>query len=314
MNDSYHKYMDLSIVHFMAFPEVMAGQGPVVETLQEILFDTFFTAVELGPIADAAVRQKVARLLTQARLNVGFGAQPIVLTHKLNPNSPDKAERQRALEMLKDAVHQAVELGAQRLALLSGPRPAEAEVPEQTDIFIDFLHDLSTYAESQGLDGLTLETFDMDIDKKALIGPNSEAAQLARTLRRDHPNFGLLVDLSHLPLQHESIETGLEEVRGLLVHAHIGNCILDKTHGSYGDQHPHFGVAGGENDVKEVTVFIEKLFDIDFLGQGTRPFFGFEVKPQVGESSRAVIASTKRIFTEAWSRANLSVPELTSVV
>ena len=57
-------------------------------------------------------------------------------------------------------------MGAQRLALLSGPRPAEHDVAEQMGILIDFLHDLSTYAERQGLVGLTLETFDQDIDKK----------------------------------------------------------------------------------------------------------------------------------------------------
>ena len=48
MNEPYQKYMDLSIVHFMAFPEVMGGQGPIVETLEDILFDTFFTAVRGG--------------------------------------------------------------------------------------------------------------------------------------------------------------------------------------------------------------------------------------------------------------------------
>lgn len=314
MNESYYKYMELSIVHFMAFPEVMGGQGPIVETLQEILFDTFFTAVEIGPINDSTVRQKAAKLLAQARLKVGFGAQPIVLTHKLNPNAPDKGERQRTMEMLREAVHQAADLGAERMALLSGPRPAEQDVEEQTAILIDFLHDLSTFAETQGLSGLTLETFDQDIDKKALIGPNREAARVARALRQEHPGFGLLVDLSHLPLQHESIEAGLEDVRGLLVHAHIGNCVLDKDHSAYGDQHPYFGVPGGENDVKEVTAFIEKLFDTGFLGHAERPFFGFEVKPQVGESSRAVIASTKRVFTEAWAHANLRLPELRNSV
>ncbi len=308
MNEPYQKYMDLSIVHFMAFPEVMGGQGPIVETLEDILFDTFFTAVEVGPIHDSKVRRQAAQLLAQARLKVGFGAQPIVLMNKLNPNTPDKNERKRAMELLQEAVHQAVDLGAQRLALLSGPRPAEHDVAEQMGILIDFLHDLSIYAERQGLVGLTLETFDQDIDKKALVGPNREAAQLARALRRDHPDFGLLVDLSHLPLQRESIETGLEDVRGLLAHAHIGNCVLDKNHSAYGDQHPYLGLPGGENDVKEVTAFIEKLFDIGFLGQDERPFFGFEVKPQLGESSRAVIASTKRAFTEAWAHASLRLP------
>ena len=314
MNDSYQKYMELSIVHFMAFPEVMAGNGPVVETLHEILFDTFFSAVEIGPIEDAKVRREAAHLLSQAHVKVGFGGQPIVLANKLNPNSPDVEERNRAARMLREAVHQAVELGAERMALLSGPRPAERDVTEQTAILTDFLHELSVYAEAQGLVGLTLETFDQDIDKKALIGPNQEAAQLARSLRREHPEFGLLVDLSHLPLQHESIETALDEVKDVLIHAHIGNCVLDKGSCAYGDQHPYFGVPGSKNDVVEVTKFIEKLFDIGFLGYGTKPFFGFEVKPQNGESSQAVVAGSKRVFMQAWNQVELPLTELRSAV
>ena len=70
----------------------------------------------------------------------------------------------------------------------------------------------------------------------------------------------------------------MEDVRGLLVHAHIGNCVLDKITAPTAISTPIWGLPGGENDVKEVTAFIEKLFDIGFLGQDERPFFGFEVK------------------------------------
>ena len=293
----------------MAFPEVMKGSGPIIETLEMIAHDPFFTAVEVGPVEDKGVREQAGKLLAQAHMNVGFGAQPIVLANKLNPHSPEASERQRAKERLQNAVHQAVELGARRMALLSGPNPPEGEREEQFAIFTDFLHELSAYAENEGLSGLTLETFDYDIDKKALVGPNKEAAELARALRREHPNFGLLVDLSHLPLQHESTDEGLEAVSDVLVHAHIGNCVLDPDHSAYGDQHPGFGLPGGENDTDEVIAFIEKLFQIGFLGGETRPFVGFEVKPQAGESSQTVLANTKRVFLEAWARAETLPPQ-----
>lgn len=310
MNTSYQTYFDLSIVHFMAFPETMSGSGPILETLELIASDPFFTAIEVGPITDPGIRQQAARLLKDAHLNVAFGAQPVVLANKLNPNSPDASVRATAMKHLKNAVDQAAELGAERMGLLSGPNPSDPQEREaQMSILSDFLIELSTYARQQGLQGLTLETFDFDIDKKALIGPNEDAHRLAVAVRKEQPGFGLMVDLSHLPLQYESIDQGLEAVKDTLVHAHLGNCVLDPKNSAYGDQHPHFGFPGGENDTAEVTAFLEKLFDIGFLGGAKRPFVGFEVKPQPGESAQVMIANTKRVFHEAWSLVH--IPELT---
>lgn len=309
MNEPYQKYLDLSIVHFMAFPEVMGGTGPILETLENIANDHFFTAIEVGPIADVVKRKRAAKLLEQAHLRVGFGAQPIILKNGLNPNSPDRPERQKALEKLKEAADQAVELGAERMSLLSGPNPSRPEDrEEQIGILVEFLIELSAFVKARGLKGLTLETFDYDIDKKALIGPNRDAARVAAAVRRDHPEFGLMVDLSHLPLQHESIDEGLEAVANYLVHAHIGNCVIDAKHGAYGDQHPRFGLPGGENDTAEVVAFLEKLFDIGFLGKAERPFLGFEVKPLADESAQVVIANAKRVFADAWSLVQVAQP------
>jgi sugar phosphate isomerase/epimerase len=305
MNDAYQKYLDLSIVHFMAFPEVIKGSGPILETLEVIATDPFFTAIEVGQIEDSAVRKEAATLLRTSHLKVGFGAQPVVLLNKLNPHSPDKAERVRALELLKGAADQAAELGAERMGLLSGPDPADGR-EQQIEIFADFLSELSSYVESLGLKGLALETFDYDIDKKALIGPNTDAARLAEMVRRRHPNFGLMVDLSHLPLQHENIEVGLGAVADYLVHAHIGNCVLDNEHPAYGDQHPRFGIEGGENDTTEVVAFLKGLFKIGFLGGDSKPFLGFEVKPLAGESPHVVIANAKRVFLEAWAHLEVT--------
>ena len=53
MHESWHRYLRLGIVHFMAFPETLRGEGPIVETLKQIGGDEFFTAIELGWVNDA---------------------------------------------------------------------------------------------------------------------------------------------------------------------------------------------------------------------------------------------------------------------
>ena len=36
MRESMYKFMKVGVVHFMAYPQVMKGEGPILETLQKI--------------------------------------------------------------------------------------------------------------------------------------------------------------------------------------------------------------------------------------------------------------------------------------
>jgi hypothetical protein len=74
---------------------------------------------------------------------------------------------------------------------------------------------------------------------------------------------------------------------------------------SAGDQHPRFGLPGGENDVPQLTAFLRSLFQIGYLNEspkGDLPVVAFEVKPLPGEISEVVLANTKRVWREAWAR------------
>jgi sugar phosphate isomerase/epimerase len=303
MNSPLHSAMKVGIVQFMAYPEAQRPDGPVLETITKIAEDPFFAAIEITSIPDAGVRAQAARLLAAAHLVVGYGAQPIQLGGKLDLNSRDREHRQKAVERLKAAVDEAYELGAQRFAVLSGPFPGAEHEAEAVKLLVDSLNQLCAYASSKGAMGVCLETFDRSIDKKSLIGPNALAVEVSAAVRRENPTFGLMLDLSHLPLQFETSEQALNVARDHLVHAHIGNCVLnDKGNPLYGDLHPRFGVEGGENDVPEVVEYLSVLRDIGYIGDGKQNVVAFEVKPAGGESSAVVIANAKRTLLEAWAR------------
>ena len=81
----------------MAYPETMKGDGPILETLQKIAEDDFFTAVEVSWIKDVKVRQKAKKLLEVSHLTVAYAAQPRLMVKKLNLNSLNETERQEAV-------------------------------------------------------------------------------------------------------------------------------------------------------------------------------------------------------------------------
>ncbi len=302
MRDSLQSYMQVGIVHFMAYPQCMKGEGPIYDTLTKIVEDDFFSAVEITWIKDPAERQRVKALLATSHMTVGYGAQPCLLSQKLNLNHFDPAERKRAVDQVKACTDEAAEVGAKAIAVLSGVDPGERR-DEAMKLLIDSLHELARYAKERGL-RFILESFDAKYDKKCLIGPHKDALAVCRALRKDFPDFGIMVDLSHLPIQEESPKKALGTLKKAnIAHIHIGNSVKQQGHPAYGDQHPRFGLPGGENDVPQLVDFLKALFEIEYLAKGRRPVVGFEVKPLPGETSGAVIASAKRTLQEAWARA-----------
>ncbi|HML46568.1 MAG TPA: TIM barrel protein [Clostridia bacterium] len=287
----------------MAYPQTMRGEGPIEETVRAIARDPDFEVIELTWIKDDAMREKVKRMVNVAHMDVAYGAQPRLLTTGLNINSLEEAQRLQAVETLRQGIDEAYELGAEGLAFLSGKYdPARRE--EAFDALLRSTRTLCAYAKSKGRLRIALEVFDYDIDKRSLIGPAGLARRFAEQVLLDFDNFGLLVDLSHIPMLHETVEESILPVAPYIIHAHMGNTVIaDPFLEAYGDTHPRFGFPGSENDVEELAAYLRVLLRIGFLNRRQRPILSFEVKPWGDEEPELVIANAKRALAAAWVRA-----------
>ena len=293
--------MRVGLIHFMAYPDTIKGEGPIESTIRKIALDDYFDAIEITWITDAAERKRVAGMLESAHMSVAYGAQPRLLTQSLNINDTDESARKKALATLKEGVDEAVELGATGLAFLSG-KYEESRKEEAYQALVESTRELCAYAGTKGDLQIVHEIFDFDVDKKSLVGPADLALRYAQDVRQKYDNFGLMVDLSHLPLIRETPEKAILPIKDYLVHAHIGNCVVrDPSLPGYGDQHPRFGFPGGENDIPELVAYLQVLKDIGFLNQENPPFLSFEVKPTAGEDPDVVIAGSKRVLNRAWA-------------
>ncbi|WP_076367506.1 sugar phosphate isomerase/epimerase family protein [Peribacillus simplex] len=301
MSENLHNSMKVGIVHFMAYPETMGGDGPTVETIKKIVQDDFFSGIEITSINNPEERKEATQILQSGGMTVGFGAQPILLRNKGNLNSFDEAERRRAIDLVKVGIDQAYEVNAAKLGFLSGAKP-DTQQDVALQLLTNSIKELCDYAKSKGDLVLSLETFDDETDKKCLIGSNKLAVEVAKEVRKVDPTFGLMLDLSHLPMQRETSSDALTVARDYINHAHIGNCyIKDTSDPAYGDQHPRFGYPGSEVDVSELAEYLRSLLEIGYIGEGIKNIVAFEVKPVGTESSDIVIAQSKRTLIDAWS-------------
>lgn len=304
---------DFGVVHPLIWPECRTGEGPVLETLQRIVNDTDFGAVEICPPKDPDVRARARALLAASQLQVVY--LPILpqLIEDFPIASADAAARRHASEMTKALIDQAIEFDAS-LAMIISPRDPGPEAREaMTARFAEDVREWCRYADAKAKRRrlfITLENFDRDVEKKRLIGPTAEAAALAD--RVECENFGLTIDLSHLPLIHEAAEHALRTAGRHLIHAHIGNCVLDYPDSPlFGDFHPRFGHPQGRNDLPEVIEFIRQLRAVNYFGRmrdrlDRLAIVSMEIRAG-DEGSETALANGKRTFMRAWAAAHAMI-------
>lgn len=309
MQEQIEAYCHIGIVHPMAFPECLKGEGPILETISQIATDPFFSAIEVTQVRDQRIRAQVAAMLAASGLDVVFAAQPVFLTQGLSLCDLDADKRGQAVEVGKSLIDQAYQFGAPIMAVLSGPDPGEADRPRATEALIESLKQLCMYAQDQASEkmlSISVENFDRDIDKRQLVGPTREAAHIAEAVRQEYSNFGLTIDLSHIPLLAERIDETVLAAIDYLIHVHMGNCVVaDKNNPAYGDQHPRFGAPGSAVGVEQVQRYLETLVYAGYFRQNTptsMPVVSFEIKPAADERPDIIIANAKRTLSHAWAR------------
>jgi sugar phosphate isomerase/epimerase len=302
MRERLQEYMRPSIVQFMIYPELIGGTGPIVDTLMTILRDPFFTAVEIGKINDPAVLSQVASLTRQARVEVFYCGQPWTLVPGLDLEAEEASARQQAIDAMKQAIDQAAALSSKTCGVMSGKITPGLDRKKAFGRLVDSLVLLCDYAAPKGI-ALAIENFDqVPYSKDCLIGPTAEAVALTRAVRSQTPNFGILLDLSHLPIMGETARSAVETGGEYITRVQIGNCSTDPYSAYYGDVHPYFGAPRTNVGIAELAEFLRALIDIGYLKQGGDPaVVSFEVKPGGSDNSLAIMAGCRRALEEAWA-------------
>jgi sugar phosphate isomerase/epimerase len=285
----------------MAYPANMRGEDPdILDVIKKVARDDYFDAIEVNWIKDPEKRAQAAKLLNISHLTVCYGAQPRLLTTGMNANHTDEAERQKAEATLMEAIDEAESLGAKGIAFLSGKWQPETKDQAYAQL-LKTTRNLCDYAKTKQMN-VELEVFDYDIAKASLIGPAPYAARFAADMRSTHQNFGLLIDLSHIPMTYETPEFVVRTLRPYLTHFHIGNTVCrDPKASGYGDEHQRFGFPNGSNDTEQVLEFLRVLKNEGFFNAVNPYALSFEVKPWQGEDPDLVVANAKRTLNRAWA-------------
>ena len=300
MEKSMRRYMRVGTILHVSYKQLGSGEGPILECLKKIVTDPYFEVVEVAHMKDAEVRKAAADMIARGHMTSSYGGQGRMLGAGLNINDLNEEGRQKALASLKEGIDEAYEMGVEDFAFLAG-RYEEETKEKSFQALLKSTRELCEYAKSKGDMPVLCEVFDYDIAKKSLIGPVDMVKRYAETICAEYDNFGLMVDLSHIPMLHETIEESLLPVQQYIRHAHMGNTVIKSPEcPAYGDEHPRFGFPNSENDVEELAAYLRLLLKIGFLNEKKRPIVSFEIKPFGEEDPEVCLANAKRTLDIAW--------------
>jgi sugar phosphate isomerase/epimerase len=288
----------LGINHHLLYPQSFDSADIHSATLPVLLAMEEFEVVDMFLLYKGEAAEQVVEQVLASGKEVIYNC-PLMLGDDLNPHSFDATVRGRTLEKLQHQLDRAKQLRAKKVVIASGIDPAPSSRKEQSELFVDYIVQACEYAGPE-LE-LLLEPFDRGIGKHLLIGPSIEARAIARQVHaRGAMNFGILLDMGHVPIMNETFEHSAGILGPYIKHVHLGSCVMrDPTNPLYGDMHPPWGYPGGENDVEELTRFLRALRASGYLAPGKRPTVTFEMRPYPRMSEAASI----EIFLEKLEQA-----------
>lgn len=216
------------------------------------------------------------------------------------PSTKDAAERRYSLDILRRETEFALECGAKKIIFASGK-----DVPDDRDgafqRFEDFVLEWSEELPNDVW--LTLEPTDQDVDKFFLYGNLQKTCDAVKNIRnKGFEKMGILLDMGHIPIMHETLESAVQTAGDYLEHIHLGNCIIKNPENPlYGDKHPCWGEDEGEYDENDGARFLRLLKDAGYLTRGNDRTISFEMRPLKGMDSDQTAKYLSRWFHKTYN-------------
>jgi len=302
LDGSLQEFCRFGLVHHLLYPRCVSDADHHAETLEAFAsrddIETFDCCL---PFGDARRRRLIDVIKGCGKSEIAYATHLFPL-RKISLATLDPGERGLVRLAMIDQMEMAAAIGATGFVFASGCDVPESQRPRARAAFADFCRWLCAELKPRGMTAL-LEPCDFAFDKKFLYGPTAECVELVQSLGPQVDNFGLLVDIAHLPLMGESFEEAIRTAAPCMKRVHLGNCVRDDPASPfYGDRHPPVGIEGGEIDVPELVEVLRLLLDMGYLSKARRGALLLEMSPFPGATVEETIADNMDRLHRAWRK------------
>lgn len=278
------------------YPDSITDESVHTETLKEIVKTDLVDALDCWCWRGDRSKDEIAILRDSGKIinyNIGdrFGEKEMI------PSSKNEAERIYAYDIIMREIEYGLLAGAKKIVFGSGPDDV-SDHKGAVERFFEFTMKILGQLPKDVT--LCLEPTDWDIDKLFLCGPLSESVEIAERVRKTGAdNFGLLLDMTHVPIMHETIESSIEKSKNVLTHIHLGNAVIkNKNNPFYGDKHIPWSYPDSEYTEKDGVQFIRKLKNVGYFDKDNATI-SFEMRPYEGMSAMETLEKFVSVWKEA---------------
>ncbi len=299
MKDDIRKYARIGLVHHMLFPKCKEDPDYHVETLEELLKRDDIETLDCCLPYGEERRKKLIPLIRNSGKEIVYNVH-LFPVRKIPFASTDFQEQGLIHLALRDRIEIVKAIRASGLVFASGPDCPESRRPEARKAFADFCRWLCNELKPNGIMAM-LEPFERNTHEKFLYGPTIECVELIRSLEPEVQNFGISLDMAHIPPMGETFAQAIKTTAPYLKRVHLGNCVLKDTSSPwYGHQHPPIGIEGGEIDVPELAEILRLLLEIGYLNKENRGALPLEIRPFPDRTVEDTVADNMQKLTKAW--------------
>lgn len=298
MKENIKEYAKVGFVHHMLYPKCTEDADYHVDTLKSFVGRPDIESLDCCIPYGEERRKSVMPVVRNCGKDVGY-ALHLFPARKISLASLDIQEQALTRLVIAEQIKLAADIGATGFVFVSG-----ADIPDNRPAaqkaFKTFCRWFCSELQKYKITAL-LEPFDRTVDKKFLYGPIDDCVRLADEISQEYDNFGIELDMGHLPLMSEDFNSAVQRCGRHIKRIHLGNCILkNKSNPLYGDYHPPMGIEDGENDIPELAAFLKALLEIGYLSKTGRKPLLIETRPYPGNTVEYTIDDAMNRLDAAW--------------
>lgn len=285
----------LGVNHQFLFPQAIVDPQVHTQTLREAAAFDNIQALDCWTWRGKRAEEERSILLDSGKVinyNIGdrYGETPII------PVSPKEKEQIRAYDTLMREIEYALSVNSKKIVFASGP-----DFPQDRcgalQRFFDLVLKIGKQLPSDVV--LALEPTDRDIDKYFLLGPLPETVSFVKAVKDAGVNIGILLDMCHVPIMHETLESSLEQAADLLAHIHLGNCVIrNPKNPFYGDKHIPWDYPEGEYSSAAGANFLRQLQSVGYFNNPGATV-SFEMRPYEGTTAKESLDRFVEVYQSA---------------
>ncbi len=285
----------LGVNHQFMYPASIVDEAVHTQSLKKLAANTDIAALDCWMWRGRRAEEEARILLDSGKVinyNVGdrYGEQGAV------PASADPKVQDYAYGLLMREIEYALNVNAKKIIFASGP-----DFPEDHKGAMDRLFAFILKLGSQLPKDVTLalEPTDWDIDKFFLCGRMEETTALIHELRNAGlSNIGMLLDMGHIPIMHETLESAVTKAEDTLVHIHLGNALIKNPSSPfYGDKHIPWGYPEAEYSDADGVRYIKLLDKAGYFDKANT--VSFEMRPMEGLSPEESLKHWIKVWQSA---------------